>query len=177
VPQRHPIEPDAMTSHQLRAKKEQPLCFYTILYKNQHHNTFLTFQSQRECSITISKGHLKQGSMEQNAMIIKSELITRISKKMPATPEKEVALGINHMIEKISDTLSKHNRVEIRGFGGFALRFRRPRLAHNPKSGIQLITEAKYAVHFKPGKEMRERINAQYQTPIHQSSKHEEDEL
>lgn len=99
-------------------------------------------------------------------MIIKSQLIAEISKNLPHIPEKDIALAINTLIEKMSDILSQGGRIEIRGFGSFCLHYRPPRKAHNPKTGEKLVTEPKYAVHFKPGKEIRERVNANRNTPL-----------
>jgi integration host factor subunit beta len=60
----------------------------------------------------------------------------------------------------MSEALIQGKRIEIRGFGSFSLHFRPPRRAHNPKTGQKVVTEAKYSPHFKPGKELRERVNA-----------------
>lgn len=93
-------------------------------------------------------------------MLIKSQLIGELSKQFPHLPEKDIALSVNHIIEYMSDVLSNGGRIEIRGFGSFKLHFRPPRRAHNPKTGEKLVTNPKYAVHFKPGKELREKVNA-----------------
>ncbi len=99
-------------------------------------------------------------------MIIKSELVSAISRKMSQLTERDVSHGVAHIIEKICQALIHQKRVEIRGFGAFSLHYRPARLAHNPKTGQQLQTKPKYAVHFKAGKEMRERINAMIGKPI-----------
>lgn len=103
-------------------------------------------------------------------MLIKSQLISELSKNFPHLPEKDIALAVNHIIEYMSDTLSHGGRIEIRGFGSFNLHFRPPRRAHNPKTGEKLVTPPKYAVHFKPGKELRERVNANKHLPIEKVS-------
>src|SRR5579862_2877471 len=87
-------------------------------------------------------------------MLIKSQLIADISKHLSHLPEKDIALAINSIIEQMSNELCNGGRIEIRGFGSFSLHYRPPRRAHNPKTGEKLITEPKYAVHFKPGKEI-----------------------
>lgn len=99
-------------------------------------------------------------------MLIKSQLIAELSKQFPHLPEKDIALSVNHIIEHMSNTLSSGGRIEIRGFGSFNLHFRPPRRAHNPKTGEKLITNPKYAAHFKPGKEMREQVNKNRHVPI-----------
>jgi integration host factor subunit beta len=109
-------------------------------------------------------------------MLIKSQLIAEISKHLSHLPEKDIALSINHIIEQMSDTLSQGGRIEIRGFGSFCLHYRPPRKAHNPKTGEKLVTEPKYAVHFKPGKELRERVNANRHLPLQEMSMQDADE-
>lgn len=102
-------------------------------------------------------------------MLIKSQLIAEISKELPHLPEKDIALSVNSIIEQMSTTLSTNTnggRIEIRGFGSFCLHYRPPRKAHNPKTGEKLVTEPKYAVHFKPGKELREQVNASRHIPL-----------
>ncbi len=91
--------------------------------------------------------------------MIKSELIALLCSKLKQVPEKDVSLAVNLLIESMSDALSRGERIEIRGFGSFSLHYRAPRNAHNPKTGERLVTAPKYSPHFKPGKEMRERIN------------------
>lgn len=92
--------------------------------------------------------------------MIKSELIANLAARLTHLPEKQVTDSINLILDLMSDTLANGNRIEIRGFGSFALHYRPPRNAHNPKTGAKVITEAKHSPHFKPGKELRERVNA-----------------
>lgn len=92
--------------------------------------------------------------------MIKSELIEQIAARMTDLTEKQVADGINKILELMSEALIDSQRIEIRGFGSFSLHFRPPRNAHNPKTGEKVITEAKHSPHFKPGKELRERVDA-----------------
>lgn len=101
----------------------------------------------------------------------KSELIKCISQKMTATHanalhERDIKRSVNQIIQKLIDVICTGTRVEIRGFGSFSLHYHPPRNAHNPKTGAKLITEAKYSPHFKPGKELRERVNASRHLPI-----------
>lgn len=92
--------------------------------------------------------------------MIKSELITKLANKLPHLPEKDVADCVKNILEQMTDTLAKKGRIEIRGFGSFCLHYRPPRNAHNPKTGEKVKTHAKYSPHFKPGKELRELVNA-----------------
>jgi integration host factor subunit beta len=109
-------------------------------------------------------------------MLIKSQLIGELSKHFPHLPEKDIALSVNHVIEYMSKTLSEGGRIEIRGFGSFNLHFRPPRRAHNPKTGEKLITNPKFAVHFKPGKDLREKVNGNRHLPIESMTHDDSDE-
>jgi len=91
--------------------------------------------------------------------MVKSELVARIVSKFQQLPEKDVELGINQILEKMSDILEKNGRIEIRGFGSFSLHYRPSRNAHNPRTGEKVVTIHKHAPHFKPGKQTRERVN------------------
>ena len=91
--------------------------------------------------------------------MIKSELIEHIAARMTHLTEKQVADGINRILDLMSEALINGQRIEIRGFGSFSLHYRPPRNAHNPKTGEKVVTEAKHSPHFKPGKELRERVD------------------
>lgn len=91
--------------------------------------------------------------------MVKSELINRIAARQKTLSVKDVELSVNHILERMSTTLGQGDRIEIRGFGSFSLHYRPPRKAHNPKTGERVYTEAKYTPHFKPGKDLRERVN------------------
>jgi integration host factor subunit beta len=92
--------------------------------------------------------------------MIKSELISILVDKLKDVPERKISNSVNNIIETMSNALSQGERIEIRGFGSFSLHFRPPRNAHNPKTGDKVITQAKYSPHFKPGKSLKERVNA-----------------
>ncbi len=90
----------------------------------------------------------------------KSELIETLSMKQTHLMQKDVELSVKLILDKISNALAEQQRVEIRGFGSFALHHRPARLGRNPKTGAAVHIPPKYVPHFKPGKEMRERINS-----------------
>ena len=115
--------------------------------------------------------------MIQRFLMVKSELITHIVGKFQQLPEKDVELGVNQLLEYMSETLQKNGRIEIRGFGSFSLHHRPSRNAHNPRTGEKVVTTHKYAPHFKPGKQTRERINQARikNIPIIQDSEDEKD--
>ena len=89
----------------------------------------------------------------------KSELIERIAEKQDQLSAKDVELAVKLIIEYMSQSLSSGERIEIRGFGSFSLHYRAPRVGRNPKTGESVELEGKYVPHFKPGKEMRDKVN------------------
>ncbi len=96
----------------------------------------------------------------------KSELIEIIARKQKHLPAKDVELAVKHLLEIMSDSLSGGNRIEIRGFGSFSLHYRPPRLGRNPKTGEAVALSGKHVPHFKPGKDLRERVNDGRDIPI-----------
>ena len=89
----------------------------------------------------------------------KSELIEALAHKQSHLAFKDVELAVKCMIEQMSHALSTGERIEIRGFGSFSLHFRPPRLGRNPKTGDSVSLSSKYVPHFKPGKELRDRVD------------------
>ncbi|MEO0574762.1 MAG: integration host factor subunit beta [Pseudomonadota bacterium] len=90
----------------------------------------------------------------------KSELIELIARKQRHLSAKDVELAVKHLLELMSDSLAQGERIEIRGFGSFSLHFRPPRLGRNPKTGATVALSGKHVPHFKPGKDLRDRVNA-----------------
>ena len=89
----------------------------------------------------------------------KSELIETILSRQSQLSSKDVELAVKTILEHMSQALSNGERIEIRGFGSFSLHFREPRRGRNPKTGDAVELTGKYVPHFKPGKELRERVN------------------
>jgi integration host factor subunit beta len=90
----------------------------------------------------------------------RSDLIQRIQQRHPHLPASEVETAVKGLIQQMAETLSLGDRIEIRGFGSFSLRWRESRLRRNPKTGETVQVAAHYAMHFKPGKDLREGVNA-----------------
>ncbi|OIN12908.1 integration host factor subunit beta [Oceanisphaera psychrotolerans] len=89
----------------------------------------------------------------------KSDLIERLSEQYGHLSAKEVENAIKEILEQMASTLQTGDRIEIRGFGSFSLHYRAPRQGRNPKTGEKVELTGKYVPHFKPGKELRERVN------------------
>jgi integration host factor subunit beta len=95
----------------------------------------------------------------QGIKVNKSELIDAIALKQSHLQLKDVELAVRCIIEGMNVSLSSGDRIEIRGFGSFSLHNRPERMGRNPKTGEPVALGAKHVPHFKPGKEMRERVN------------------
>jgi integration host factor subunit beta len=89
----------------------------------------------------------------------RSELIDLMASQQSQLTTKDVELAVKLMIDHMAQSLSSGERIEIRGFGSFSLHFREPRQGRNPKTGDTVDLTGKYVPHFKPGKELRERVN------------------
>lgn len=91
--------------------------------------------------------------------VTRSELIERIADARQDIQVRDVELAVKMLVEHMAQTVTGGDRIEIRGFGSFELHYRPPRKARNPKTGEQVDLGGKYAVHFKPGKELREKVD------------------
>ena len=89
----------------------------------------------------------------------KSELIARLAERFPQLVAKDADFAVKMILDAMSDALVRGHRIEIRGFGSFALNYRPPRTGRNPKSGDKVSVPAKWVPHFKAGKELRERVD------------------
>jgi len=92
--------------------------------------------------------------------VTKSELIEALAKQQPHLALKDVELAVKCIIEEMNHALASGERIEIRGFGSFSLHKRPPRIGRNPKTGDSVSLAEKHVPHFKPGKELRERVDA-----------------
>ena len=90
----------------------------------------------------------------------KSELIDKIAEQQPQLSVKDIELAVKAILERMSDVLASGQRIEVRGFGSFSLHYRSPRTGRNPKSGDPVRLQGKHVPHFKPGKDLRERVNS-----------------
>ena len=90
----------------------------------------------------------------------KSELIEQLAAKQPQLEYRDVELAVKELIDQLSTALSAGQRIEVRGFGSFSLHYRPPRIGRNPKTGDSVQVPDKHVPHFKPGKELRERVDS-----------------
>ena len=94
--------------------------------------------------------------------INKKELIEIIANEQDQLPYKDIELSVKTIIESMIDSLTKGKRIEIRGFGSFSLRYRKSRIGRNPKSGESVNIDERYVPHFKPGKDLKERVKTNW---------------
>ena len=87
-----------------------------------------------------------------------SEVIAQMVEHQPQLVAKDAECAVNMILDAMGNALLQGNRIEIRGFGSFDLNYRPSKVGRNPRSGEKVHVPAKYAPHFKPGKEMRERV-------------------
>ena len=92
--------------------------------------------------------------------MVKSEFVRALNEKLPDSRLDDVESAVNCLLKYMADALVQGERIEIRGFGSFDLRNRPARTARNPRTGEAVNLPGKVKVHFKPGKEMRDRVDA-----------------
>ena len=88
----------------------------------------------------------------------KSELIELLARRQPHLKADDVDLSVKSLLEMMAGSLADGERIEVRGFGSFSLHYRPPRTGRNPKTGDAVALAGKHVPHFKPGKELRERV-------------------
>ncbi len=89
----------------------------------------------------------------------KSELIEILADRQRHLGPADVEMAVRTLLEQMSESLADAERIEVRGFGSFCLHYRPPRTGRNPKTGSAVELPGKHVPHFKPGKELRERVN------------------
>lgn len=91
----------------------------------------------------------------------RAQLIEAMIESMPHLSIQSIENAVKQLFETMVSTIERGERIEIRGFGSFSLHYRSARSARNPKTGEIVTTTNKYVPHFKPGKELRERVNTE----------------
>ena len=99
------------------------------------------------------------GEFIRGDTMIRSELVQQLCSDFPDLTQREIENVVGALFDSITDQLAKGGRVELRGFGAFSTRSRDARVGRNPRTGDPVSVNAKRVPYFKPGKEMRERLN------------------
>ena len=97
----------------------------------------------------------------QNITMIRSELIAKLKTQYPQLTTSDIELAVKTLLESIANSLAQGGRVEIRGFGSFSVHTKPPRLARNPRTGESVAMQERHVPHFKPGIELRERVDVE----------------
>lgn len=98
-----------------------------------------------------------------NSAITKSEMIEMLAADQPQLAYRDVELAVKGLLERMAEALAEGERIEVRGFGSFSLHYRPARVGRNPKTGEAVTVPEKHVPHFKPGKELRERVDEAFQ--------------
>ena len=115
---------------------------------------------QADARSGLSGGVVDAADQVAPGQMTRSELIARLAERYPQLVAKDAEFAVRTILEAMARTLVDGHRIEIRGFGSFALSHRPPRVGRNPKSGEKVMVPGKRVPHFKPGKELRERVDA-----------------
>lgn len=94
-----------------------------------------------------------------SSTITRSELVERLAQAFPQLLPRDVELAVKTLLDTMSQALAEGKRIELRGFGSFVMHHRPPRQGRNPKSGEAVMVPEKHVPHFKPGKELRDRVD------------------
>lgn len=92
--------------------------------------------------------------------MVKSDLVKMLTERYPELPPQASELIVTLSFEAMADGLAAGESLEIRGFGSFKIKRQKPRWARNPRSGETVFQSSRNTIHFKPGKEIRERIQS-----------------
>ena len=111
------------------------------------------------CDLTPFKQFGNVQCHEETAIMIKSELVARISEQYPHLYQRDVEAIINRILDEIGDAMGRGDRIELRGFGAFSVKQRAARIGRNPRTGDSVAVAKKVAPFFKTGKELRDRLN------------------
>ncbi len=91
--------------------------------------------------------------------MIKSELVEVVAARHPHLYRSDIDRIVGTVLDDIAEVLAEGGRAELRGFGAFSVRHRPPRSGRNPRSGTAVFVEEKWVPFFRPGKELRDRLN------------------
>lgn len=104
-------------------------------------------------------GEVASVSIFLGGCMIRSELVQKLCTDFPDLTQREIESVVTALFDNITEQLADGGRVELRGFGAFSTRQRDARIGRNPRTGEAVDVDAKRVPYFKPGKEMRERLN------------------
>ena len=92
--------------------------------------------------------------------MIKSNLVKRISEKVKSLSEPDIKEGVDLLIDFLSESLKSKNRIEVRGFGTFSIRFRKQYLARDPRNGMSIAANENHHIYFRASKILKRDLNS-----------------
>ncbi len=90
----------------------------------------------------------------------RSDLVEALAARFGQLTQRDAEFAVKAILDAMGDALVKGHRIEIRGFGSFSVNRRAPRIGRNPRSGESVMIPEKRVPHFKPGKALREQVDA-----------------
>jgi integration host factor subunit beta len=95
----------------------------------------------------------------------RSDLVAKLAERFDQLNQRDTEFAVKTILDAMSEALARGHRIELRGFGSFSINRRPPRMGRNPRSGEQVPIPEKLVPHFKPGKALRESVDAQVPHP------------
>ena len=95
-----------------------------------------------------------------NTAMTRSDLVADLAERFGQITQRDTEFAVKTILDAMSDALARGHRIEFRGFGSFSVNRRPPRVGRNPRSGEQVVVPEKRVPHFKPGKSLREGVDA-----------------
>ena len=99
-------------------------------------------------------------SVQANPPMTRSDLVEALAARFSQLTQRDAEFAVKAILDAMGDALVKGHRIEIRGFGSFSVNRRAPRIGRNPRSGESVMIPEKRVPHFKPGKALREQVDA-----------------
>ncbi len=90
----------------------------------------------------------------------RSDLVAKLAERFGQLTQRDAEFAVKTILDAMSEALARGHRIELRGFGSFSINRRPPRMGRNPRSGEQVLIPEKLVPHFKPGKALRESVDA-----------------
>ena len=90
----------------------------------------------------------------------RSDLVAQLAERFVQLTHRDTEFAVKTILDAMASALARGHRIEIRGFGSFSINRRPPRVGRNPRSGEQVVISEKLVPHFKPGKALREAVDA-----------------
>lgn len=109
-----------------------------------------------------SPPHHSPRTSRRSLPMTRSDLVAKLAERFGQLTQRDAEFAVKTILDAMSESLAKGHRIELRGFGSFSINRRPPRMGRNPRSGEQVLIPEKLVPHFKPGKALRESVDAKW---------------